>query len=93
MVDELGTLDDAVAAAKKLANIDPAKEMEILQLPKPASFLDRLMDGDLKSPLGQTKVEELLALPEAAKILHAVGPLLRQKDPIKALLPYRLEVK
>ena len=54
---------------------------------------DRLLDGDLNSPLGQTKIDELLAFPEAAKALRQVGTLLRQKDQIKALMPYRLEVK
>src|SRR5439155_25777477 len=64
LVDELGTLDDAIAESKKMAGIDSAKEMEILQLPKPTSFLDKLMDGDLKSPLGSVKaLEELLQIP------------------------------
>ena len=93
LVDELGTLNDAVAGAKKLAGIDPSKEMELLQLPKPASFLDKLMEGEFKSPFGHSQLDDLLALPEAAKALRDVGSLLRQRDQIKALMPYRLEVR
>jgi protease-4 len=94
LVDELGTLDDAIAESKKMAGIDPAKEMELLLLPKPTSFLDKLMDGDLKSPLGSAKaLEDLLRIPGATKALRELAPLLRDKDPIKAMLPYRIEVK
>src|SRR5262245_35414466 len=35
LVDELGTLDDAIASAKTFAGIDPKQEMELLLLPKP----------------------------------------------------------
>ena len=42
LVDELGTLDDAVASAKKAAGVPEDKEPELLILPKPRSFLDAL---------------------------------------------------
>jgi protease-4 len=94
LVDELGTLDDAIAAAKTMAGIDPTKEMEILQLPKPTSILDKLMDGDLKSPFGSAKaLDEVLQIPGANTVLREIAPLLRDKDPIKAMIPYRIEVK
>jgi protease IV len=68
--------------------------MEILQLPKPTSILDKLMDGDLKSPFGAAKaLEDLLQVPDAARAIRDIAPLLRQKDPIKAMMPYRIEVK
>ena len=44
LVDELGTLDDAIAGAKKLAGIDPKKEMELLILPK-RRVVPRQADG------------------------------------------------
>src|SRR5262245_23834196 len=44
LVDELGTLDDAIADAKKLAGVE-GKDLEILTLPKPRSFIDRLTEG------------------------------------------------
>jgi protease-4 len=94
LVDELGTLDDAIAETKKQAGIDPNKTMELLILPKPTSFLDRLMDGDFKSPLGTVGgLDQLLPLPDAAKVIRQIGPILRQRDPVKAMLPYHLELK
>ncbi len=49
LVDELGTLDDAVAAAWKVAGQPADKEPEILQLPKSRSLLDTLMDMNRSS--------------------------------------------
>ena len=88
LVDELGTLDDAIAGAKQLAGIDPKTEMELLPLPKGGSFLDKLMDGDMKLPFGS------LDLPGAREALRVAAPLLRtQKDPVKVLLPFAVEWK
>ena len=41
LVDALGTLDDAIAEAKKLAKLEG--ETELLILPEPSNFLDRLI--------------------------------------------------
>ena len=88
LVDELGTLDDAIGEAKQMAGIERTKQMELLILPRPTSFLDRLLDGDLKSPLGLS-----LELPGVRETIRQVGPLLRSKDTIKAMLPYKIAVK
>lgn len=89
LVDELGTLDDAIAAAKTFAGIDPKKEMELLTLPKAESFFDKLMDGDAKLPFSSLK-----GVPGVEKAVRVVGPLLRtQSDPVKAFLPLRVEFK
>ncbi len=88
LVDELGTLDDAIAEAKQMAGIDRNKELELLILPRASSFLDRLMEGDVKSPFGK-----VLDIPEIREAIRQVGPLLRSKDMVKAMLPYRIAVK
>ena len=88
LVDELGTIDDAIAYAKTLAKIDPATEMELYQLPKGGSFLDKLADGDFGSPFGALK-----ALP-SAKAMKLVAPLLdTANDPVKVLMPFHIEWK
>ena len=93
LVDELGTLDDAIAGAKKFAGIDPKTEMELLTLPRGESFLDKLMDGDMKLPFGSLSAE-LRMVPGAEKALKMAGPLLRtQKEPTKMLMPYLIEWK
>jgi protease-4 len=88
LVDELGTLDDAIAAAKEMAGVDKNKDMELLILPHPTSFLDKLMEGDVKSPLGK-----VLDLPGAREALKQAAPLLRGRDPVKALMPFTLEIR
>ena len=93
LVDELGTLDDAIAGAKTLAGIDPKKDMELMVLPKTSSFLDKLLDGEIKSPFGAVHVD-VLSLPGMQKVTKIVGPLLAtQKDPIKVMMPFHVEFK
>ena len=93
LVDELGTLNDAIGGAKKLAGVDPTEELELLILPKAQSFLDKLMDGDAKMPFGAAGLD-LRALPGADKAVRMLAPLLRTaNDPAKAMLPFRLEWK
>jgi protease-4 len=95
LVDELGTLDDAIAAAKEMAGVDKAKELEWLILPRPRSFLDNLMESGLgvQSPLSglQALTREL---PELQGALRGAEGLLRLRhDRVWTVLPYRLEVR
>jgi protease-4 len=89
LVDELGTVDDAVAHAKKLAGLDPKAELEILQLPKGSSFLDKIAEGDFGLPFGA-----LRTIPGAARALKLAAPLLdTANDPVKVLMPFLVEWK
>ena len=45
LVDELGTLRDALLAAKKAAGMGEDEKAELLVLPEPRNFLDELMAG------------------------------------------------
>jgi protease IV len=93
LVDQLGTLEDAIAIAKKQAGVDPKTELEILNLPKGSSFLDSLMEGDFKLPFGALK-QELQLIPGSEKALRMVGPLLRtQREPLKMMMMYDLQWK
>lgn len=93
LVDELGTLNDAIAGAKTFAGLDPKSEMEILVLPKPQSFIDKLMDGDVNLPFMKANAD-LLAVPAVSKALRDLTPLLRtNKDVVKAFLPLSVEFK
>jgi protease-4 len=46
LVDELGTLDDAIAEAKQLAGFDKDTDIKIEVLPEPTNFFETLF-GDL----------------------------------------------
>jgi protease-4 len=92
LVDELGTLDDAIAYAKKEAGIDPKQDMELLMLPKPTSFLDSLMEGGL--PFGLSLTAELKAIPGGERVLKGLAPVLvAPKDRVRMAMPYVIEWK
>ncbi len=93
LVDELGTLDDAITGAKKFAGIDPKEEMELLVLPKATSIFEKLLEGEAKMPFGKMDVS-IMQLPGMEKALRMAAPLLStRKDFVKALLPYSVEFK
>jgi protease-4 len=93
LVDDLGTLDDAIAEAKRQAGVDSKADLELLILPKGGSFLDKLLDGEAKLPFGSLSAE-VRALPGVEKALRLAGPLVRgRKDFVKAMLPFGIEWK
>jgi protease-4 len=96
LVDELGSLDDAVAGAWKMAGQPADKEPEILQLPKSKGALDALLDmaGDTKLDEAATFGALLKQFPEASRLLRPVGVLLElRNEPVWMLMPQAFEVK
>lgn len=94
LVDELGTLDDAIAEAKRMAGIDPKEKLEILPLPKATNFLEQLLEGEANLPFASSSMDYLKVIPNGDKAIKALTPLLAtQKDTIKVLLPYMVEFK
>ena len=88
LVDELGTLADAMAAAKKAAGLKPDAEVELHVLPEPKSFFEQLF-GD---PSAATDFESLL--PEFFQTVRQ-SRVLRQLLSERVLLwmPYGVQVK
>jgi protease-4 len=96
LVDELGTLEDAIADAKKRAKLPDDMEPELLILPEPISFLDRLIEGKFDSRLKSTAGLAALAqrMPELRGHLRAVEMLLSQRgEKIWLMLPQRLSIR
>ena len=97
LVDELGTLDDAIAHAKKLAGIDPESKLERLNLPKPTSPFEALFGpidpaaqlsaGMAKSWLNQLPPE----ISSQLKSLDVYDLLAREK--FLTVMPYQLMIK
>ena len=88
LVDELGTLHDAVTAAKTAAGLKADAEVELLILPESKTFFEQLF-GD---PSATADLESLL--PEGFKIVRQTK-LLRQLLSERFLLwmPYSVQVK
>ncbi len=94
LIDELGNLDDAVAASKKAAGLPENKEMELLILPKPRNFLDTLLDmkSDTLAPRMQM-LQLLQEAPELAPKLRAVEGFLRLRgEPVWLMDPCWIEI-
>jgi protease-4 len=94
LIDELGGLDDAVAAAWKMAGQPAEKTPEILQLPKSKGVLDSLLERSGESHLATPELARLLGqVPEARRLLAPAEALLQLRgEPVWLLLPYRLEL-
>lgn len=101
LVDELGTLDDAVARAQKLAGIDPSKKLERVILPKPASPFEALFGplAEAKTPgSGHQAAGFISALrtfsPELARELSALSVLrLLSQQRRMTIVPFRIRVE
>jgi protease-4 len=102
LVDELGTLDDALDAAKSMAGLKKESEVELLILPKPRNFIDILMESHSESRLPVTSIGGLpelaarrsAAMPEVIRHLRSMEGLLHLRgDPIWTILPYRVVVR
>ena len=97
LVDELGTLADAIAHAKKAAGLDPDQKLERLDLPKPTSPFEALF-----GPIDPS--ETRLQSPGSALLKHLPEEVASQlrglqiyellaKERALTVLPYRVLVK
>jgi len=95
LVDELGTLKDALAAAKRLAGLDADAEVGLEVLPKPTNPLEALFGTDSDAQrdahlLSGVRyfVPELVAPLRRAHHLRQV-----MRDPVALIMPYWIEIK
>ncbi len=88
LIDELGTLQDAIAAAKTAAGLKPDAEVDILTLPEPKTIFEQLF-GD---PSAASGADSLLS--EGIRLLQQ-SRLLRQmlSQRILMWMPYQVDVK
>ena len=97
LVDDLGTLDDALAAARSLAGME-SSETDLLILPEAPSFLDAIL-----GPLGGTDRDAMaglalakIGLPEPLRApLARLGGVLQllSAEPVVAILPFELRIR
>ncbi len=93
LVDQLGTLDDAIALAVKEAGMPTDKAPEILNLPKGKNFLDGLFDIKMQMSAEVQMLEKLrlLGLESDAKAIARI--LMLRKDRAWLLPLQPIEVK
>lgn len=89
LIDELGSLEDAIRAAAEMAEVEnyrvrnyPEYEKDFADMFKSSSFINTKKENFLKEELGETKYKIYSSLKE---IYHFKG--------VQARLPYRIEIK
>ncbi len=87
LVDELGTLQDAVAAAKTAAGLTADAEVELLVLPESKSFFEQLLGDSASGEMDSLLPQGARIFSQAAVLRH----LLSQR--VLTWMPYGLEVK
>ncbi|MBI1345707.1 signal peptide peptidase SppA [bacterium] len=96
LVDEIGTLADAIAYAKTAAGIDPEKKLERLDLPKPTSPFEQLL-GTVDSETQARRMRDSLLqviptdLQTPLRGWHALQMLAR--EPAVVLMPFALQIR
>ena len=88
LIDELGTLSDAIAEAKKAAGLKAAEKVELMILPRPRTIFEQLF-GD---PSASTALKEV-----APELLdHLLNTRLLRRllsEPTLLWMPYAVEVR
>jgi protease-4 len=92
LIDQVGTLADAITEAKKAAGLKPDEDVELLILPQPRTIFEQLFEGPSLStgyPLGMAA-----GSPELLETLRQ-SQLLRRlfAEPTLLWMPYAVKVK
>jgi protease-4 len=95
LIDELGNLEDALAAARAMTDLPADKEPELLVLPKSRGFLDALIEDKLGSRAPAVQLRSLLRdAPELQRKLRALDGLMQLRgEPTWLTLPYQVEIE
>ena len=89
LIDHLGTLHEAIQAAKKAAKFEPGEKAELLLLPKSEGFLDQLLSGGSPFPGFQNQVPHpwLRTVQDVETIRQLFA------EPTLFMLPYHIEIR
>lgn len=88
LIDELGTLKDAIAEAKKAAGLKPDAEVELMILPRPKTIFEQLFSDTSVSTGLEATWPELLETVRKAKLFRRLF-----SEPVLLWMPYRLELR
>jgi len=94
LIDELGTLDDAIGEAKKLAGLEKDAEVKIEVLPEPTNFFETLfgnMDAEKEVRIGQGLESISPEMMDVARRAHRIRTIFKQ--PAAVVMPFELEIK
>jgi len=95
LVDEVGGLSEAVAAAREAAGIAPEAKVRIIHLPRPRSLFEVLLWGQTDAPRTGGVWQLMEALPEDLGPLrsHLRALWHMQREQVAALMPAPIQVR
>ncbi len=95
LVDELGTLKDAVQAAKQLAGLEADEEVDLMILPEPENPLESFFGADLEAEREAKILGAVMHLaPELGEPLRrAVQWQQVMREPVTLMMPFWVEIK
>jgi len=100
LVDQVGTLRDAIQSAKRLAGLDPDEKVEIKLLPEPENPFEALFGADMDAEKEAGAQLQLLLggataiAPELKGALqHAMQLRQVMREPVAVMMPYWFEIK
>ena len=96
LVDELGTLEDAIDKAVALADLDPDVEIERLVLPEPKSIFEALSDAFDGTGLAAPSIGPIELLPAPIRAVAARADRLRrllEHEPAAVVLPFEIQIR
>ncbi|MDX2035716.1 MAG: signal peptide peptidase SppA [Isosphaeraceae bacterium] len=94
LVDEVGSLADALASARELGGISSEKESEILVLPEPQGLLESLLgpleglDG-LGAELGIVAPDAAIAALRRVRLIQS----LLEREPVLVIMPFDIRIE
>jgi protease-4 len=96
LVDELGTLEEAIEKATSLAKLDPKDEVERLVLPEPKSILESLSEAFDGMGIRAPSIGIEAALPEPIRSVAARAEAFRklvEREPAVLILPFEVRIR
>jgi protease-4 len=95
LIDELGNLDDAIAAARALTDLPAHKDPDLLILPKSKGFLDSLLEDKMGLRTPGVQLRQLLRdMPELRRKLRSLDGMFQlRSEPVWLTLPYQIEIE
>ena len=90
LVDELGSLKDAIAQAAKLAGLDQ-NSITIAEYPEPEELWKKMMESFSTSARAEAFAERLLGTTRYQALRRM--EMLEAKPSVQAMLPYRIDIK
>ena len=94
LVDEIGSLHDALAAAKVMAGMKADDEVKIKAYPEPVDFFESLFGNKDEEKEVAIRLDLGILSPELKAIAGRVNMLQRVfRDPVVLMMPFELEIK